>query len=553
MKLRNLKIGHRLGAGFGALILLMIAITAIGAFQLWHSNSRLGAVVNDRYPATVLVNTIKADLTDMVGNMRNILILNEASASQTELALMGQSSAFVEENSTKLAAMMNTSDEERGHIANLNTQRKNFNDVRDRFVALVKEDQMAPARALMLSQAGSFAQSYVAAVDSLITYQGKQAEVAGAQASSATILSLRVMGAMVVVASVIGIVLSILVTRGITRPLNDAVWLAGKVANGDLSVEIAVNSKDEIGTLMQSLKNMNGSLAGIVGDVRGGTDSIATASVQIASGTAQLSERTEQQANSLRGTSIALAELNETVRQNANNAEMANQLGTTAAATALKGGSVVGQVVSTMSLIKESSQRIGDIIGVIDGIAFQTNILALNAAVEAARAREQGRGFAVVASEVRNLAHRSAAAAREIKELIVDSVEKVEAGHVLVKQAGQTMNEIELAVQKVTSIVAQISDASRVQSTGINSVTESIVVMDDMTQQNAALVEEAMASTESLRDQAAALADAVSVFKLGSDEADIDDDCQAVPQPTSPSERRLAPMPRIRIVPRLEA
>jgi methyl-accepting chemotaxis protein len=501
----------------------------------------------------VLVNTIKADLTDMVGNMRNILILNEASASQTELALMGQSSAFVEENSTKLAAMMNTSDEERGHIANLNTQRKNFNDVRDRFVALVKEDQMAPARALMLSQAGSFAQSYVAAVDSLITYQGKQAEVAGAQASSATILSLRVMGAMVVVASVIGIVLSILVTRGITRPLNDAVWLAGKVANGDLSVEIAVNSKDEIGTLMQSLKNMNGSLAGIVGDVRGGTDSIATASVQIASGTAQLSERTEQQANSLRGTSIALAELNETVRQNANNAEMANQLGTTAAATALKGGSVVGQVVSTMSLIKESSQRIGDIIGVIDGIAFQTNILALNAAVEAARAREQGRGFAVVASEVRNLAHRSAAAAREIKELIVDSVEKVEAGHVLVKQAGQTMNEIELAVQKVTSIVAQISDASRVQSTGINSVTESIVVMDDMTQQNAALVEEAMASTESLRDQAAALADAVSVFKLGSDEADIDDDCQAVPQPTSPSERRLAPMPRIRIVPRLEA
>ncbi len=543
MKLRNLKIGHRLGAGFGTLIVLMIAITAIGAMQLWQSNARLGAVVNERYPATVLVNTIKADLTDMVGNMRNILVINEAAASQTELALMEQSGAFVEENSAKLATMMNRSPVEREHIATLNTRRKDFNEMRDRFVALVKQGQMLPARDLMMSQVRPFAESYVASVDGLVVYQGKQAEAEGAQAAAATMLSLRLMGAMVLAASIIGIVLSIVVTRGITRPLNDAVAVAGKVADGDLSIDIEVGSTNEIGALMQSLKEMNGSLADIVGEVRGSTDSIATASVEIASGTAQLSVRTEQQADSLRTTSGALGELNETVRQNANNAEMANQLGTAAVATALKGGAVVGQVVTTMNLIKESSRRIGDIIGVIDGIAFQTNILALNAAVEAARAGEQGRGFAVVASEVRNLAHRSAAAAKEIKGLIGDSVVKVEAGHALVEQAGKTMAEIELSVEKVTSIVSQISAACRAQSTGINSVTESIVLMDDMTQQNAALVEEAMAATASLRDQAAVLTEVVNVFKLDAEEEPLEaapEQAVRAPQPMPRRALRLA-------------
>ncbi|WP_075790730.1 methyl-accepting chemotaxis protein [Massilia putida] len=514
MKPSSLKIGHRLGAGFGTLIVLMIVITGISALQLWQSNGRLGVIVKERYPATVLVNTIKADLTDMVGNMRNILVVNDVAASQTQLSLMQQSGEFVEENSVKLAAMMNGSDEERQHIANLNRKRADFNELRGRFVMMVKEGQLAPAKDLMLSQIQPFAESYVAAVDSLIQYQGKQAEAAGEHAAAATAVSLKIMAAIALAASVIGVALSILVTRGITRPLNDAVALAGKVANGDLSVDITVRSTDEIGALMLSLKNMNGSLASIVGDVRAGTDSIATASVEIALGTAQLSERTEQQADSLHATSTAVDELNATVRQNAGNAELANQLGTNAVATALKGGAVVSQVVSTMNLIKESSRRIGDITGVIDSIAFQTNILALNAAVEAARAGEQGRGFAVVAAEVRNLAHRSADAAREIKGLIVDSVGRVDTGHELVEQAGTTMTEIQDAVQKVTAIVAQISAATLAQSTGINAVTEAVAQMDDMTQQNSALVEEAMASTEALRDQAAALASAVSVFKL---------------------------------------
>jgi methyl-accepting chemotaxis protein len=514
MRQLKLRIGHRLGAGFGTLIVLMIIITGIGALQLWQSNARIRVIIDERYPATVLVNTIKADLTDMVGNMRNILLINDVQASQTQLSLMQQSAEFVEESSARLATMMVGSDEEHQHIANLNRKRADFNELRERFIALVKEEQLGPAKDMMLSQIQPFAESYVAAVDSLVQYQGKQVEAAGEQAAAATALSLKIMAAIALAASMVGVALSILVTRGITRPLNDAVALAGQVANGDLSVDIAVRSTDEIGTLMLSLKNMNSSLASIVGDVRGGTDSIAMASVEIASGTARLSERTEQQSNSLHATSTAVGELNAAVRQNADDAELANQLGTSAAATALTGAEVVGRVVSTMNLIKESSRRIGDIIGVIDSIAFQTNILALNASVEAARAGEHGRGFAVVAAEVRNLAHRSADAAREIKGLIVDSMGRVDTGHELVEQAGATMIDIQDAVRKVTAIVGQISASTLAQSAGINAVTEAVMQMDGMTQQNAALVEEAMASTEALREQAAALAGAVSVFKL---------------------------------------
>ncbi|MES2258522.1 MAG: methyl-accepting chemotaxis protein [Pseudomonadota bacterium] len=514
MKLRNLKIAHRLGAGFGVLIVLMMAITGISAYQLTQGDRRLNAIVNERYPATVLVNTVKSDLTDMVGNMRNIVMLNDPRSSQTELSLMAQSAQFVEENSAKLGPMMNGSVKEREYFAAMKSKQASFNQARDRFVALVKEEQMDQAKSMMSSEMRSFLESYVGAVDIMIEYQGKQAQAAGEEATANTHLSLRLLAALAGAATLLGVTLAMQVTRGITRPLNDAVALADKVAKGDLSAAITVHSSDEIGKLMLSLKHMNGNLANIVGDVRSGTDSIATASIEIASGTAQLSLRTEQQASSLRATSCAVGELNDTVRENAQNAELANRLGTTAAATALRGGAVVGQVVSTMSLIKASSRRIGDIIGVIDGIAFQTNILALNAAVEAARAGEQGRGFAVVASEVRNLAQRSAAAAKEIKGLIGDSVDKVDAGHVLVEQAGVTMAEIETAVQRVTDIVAQISIASTAQSSGINSVTQAIVDMDDMTQQNAALVEQAMAATESLRDQASGLANAVSVFKL---------------------------------------
>ena len=303
--------------------------------------------------------------------------------------------------------------------------------------------------------------------------------------------------------------------RVIAKPLADAVKVARSVAAGDLTNKIEITSSDETGQLLQALKEMNESLVRIVSEVRGGTETIATASSQIASGNMDLSARTETQASSLEETASSMEELTSTVKQNADSAYQANQLAMSESQVAVKGGAVVSEVVSTMGSINESARKIVDIIGVIDSIAFQTNILALNAAVEAARAGEQGRGFAVVATEVRQLAQRSAAAAKEIKSLIDDSVEKVDTGAKLVDQAGATMKEIVDSVKRVTDIMGEISTASKEQTDGIEQVNQAIAQMDEVTQQNAALVEEAAAAAASLQDQAVSLSHVVSVFKLG--------------------------------------
>ena len=313
---------------------------------------------------------------------------------------------------------------------------------------------------------------------------------------------------------ILAILLSIWIVRSITRPLTSAVKVADSVAAGDLTQRIDIDSRDEIGQLMQALKRMNEGLVSIVSQVRASTDTIATASGQIASGNLDLSARTEQQASSLEETASSMEELTSTVKQNADNARQANQLAVATSEVAVKGGTVVSEVVHTMEEINASSKKIVDIIGVIDGIAFQTNILALNAAVEAARAGEQGRGFAVVASEVRNLAQRSASAAKEIKTLISDSVSKVESGSKLVNQAGTTMEEVVGSVRRVTDIMAEIMAATAEQSSGIEQVNQAITQMDQVTQQNAALVEEAAAAAESMQSQAAVLASLVGTFKL---------------------------------------
>jgi methyl-accepting chemotaxis protein len=297
---------------------------------------------------------------------------------------------------------------------------------------------------------------------------------------------------------------------------------------------VEVDRKDEIGQLLQGLHDMSQNLLKTVREVRSGADTIATASSEIATGNLDLSSRTEQQAGSLEETASAIEQLTSTVKQNADNAREANQLALTASNVAVEGGAVVGQVVDTMGAINESSRRIVDIISVIDGIAFQTNILALNAAVEAARAGEQGRGFAVVASEVRSLAQRSASAAKEIKSLIDDSVDKVGSGTRLVEQAGKTMTEVVSSVKRVSDIVAEISAATQEQSTGIGEVNHAITQMDQVTQQNAALVEEAAAAAGSLQDQAAKLAQVVSVFKLDNDQI------AAVPKAAAPM-RNITP------------
>jgi len=353
-------------------------------------------------------------------------------------------------------------------------------------------------------------------------------------------------GASIVLAVVLaGLILAVAawVMRSITTSLRDAVSVAGQVAGGDLVTTIVADRHDEMGRLLQALAAMQGSLRKVVGDVRLSVQELSRTSVDIAQGNLDLSRRTEEQASSLEETASSIEELASSVKQNAENARRANQLAAGASGVAAKGGEIVGQVVQRMGAITGSSRKISDIIGVIDGIAFQTNILALNAAVEAARAGEQGRGFAVVAGEVRSLAQRSAEAAKEIKALIVNSVAEVESGSKLVDEAGRTMEEIVSSVKGVTSIMTEITAASQEQSSGIEQVSQAIAQMDHVTQQNAALVEEASAAAESMRQQAARLTDAVAVFRVGADEASVEEGAPALASEVSQASRET-PRPK---------
>jgi methyl-accepting chemotaxis protein-1 (serine sensor receptor) len=331
-----------------------------------------------------------------------------------------------------------------------------------------------------------------------------------AQAKSATTTMLLALA----ILTIMGTTLTYLIIRSVIHPLHSAIEIARTVASGDLTMDIMVVSKDETGQLLHALKDMTENLVRIVTQVRVGTDAIATGSSEIASGNLDLSSRTEQQASALEETASSMEEITSTVKQNADNAKQANQFAASASDVAYRGREVVSQVVMTMDSINEASKKIVDIIAVIDGIAFQTNILALNAAVEAARAGEQGRGFAVVASEVRNLAQRSASAAKEIKTLIGASVERIDAGGKYVAQAGATMDEIMESVKRVTDVMGEITTATQEQSAGIEQVNQAIGQMDQVTQQNAALVEEAAAAAASLQTQATQLSETVSAFKL---------------------------------------
>ena len=368
------------------------------------------------------------------------------------------------------------------------------------------------------------------------------ADAAAAQAHRASIVSIILMA----VAGGAGIVIGIWFSRRITRPVEDALKVANSIAGGDLTTAVKVVGHDEIAMLSKALATMQGSLASVVGNVRANSESVATAASQISQGSNDLSARTEEQASALQEAAASMEQLGSTVRLNAENAMSANQLALGASTVARKGGSVVGEVVETMKGINDSSKRIVDIIAVIDGIAFQTNILALNAAVEAARAGEQGRGFAVVAGEVRSLAQRSADAAKEIKSLISASVERVEHGTALVDRAGETMTEIVTSIARVTDIMGEISAASTEQSTGVNQIGEAIAQMDQATQQNAALVEESAAAAESLRDQAHQLVEAVAVFKLRRAEAGFDQRAArpAAAAPKAAPVRQPAPVAR---------
>ena len=388
-----------------------------------------------------------------------------------------------------------------------------FFDAVDKISAMIAEGKVEESREFLFNQKDVIAKSvevYKAHNDYNLVLAKKAESEANSIVASARWQA--VLLALLVAAAVAAI--GLVVTRRLIKSLDYAIYISEKVASGDLTEKIDESSKDEFGLLLHALKTMNDSLLNIVGQVRSGTDTITAASSEIAHGNMELSSRTETQASSLEETAASMEELTSTVKQNADNARQANQLAATASEVAAKGGAVVSEVVETMGAINESSKKIVDIISVIDGIAFQTNILALNAAVEAARAGEQGRGFAVVASEVRNLAQRSAAAAKEIKELIGNSVEKVEMGSKLVDQAGSTMSEVVGSIRRVNDIMAEITAASQEQSLGIAQVNDAIIQMDSVTQQNAALVEEAAAAAGAMQEQAAKLTQVVSIFKM---------------------------------------
>ncbi|MFL6657476.1 MAG: methyl-accepting chemotaxis protein [Massilia sp.] len=510
---KNISIGQRLAFGFGTVIFLLLLLAGLSYLRISSLNQEVATMVDARYPKTVAANGIKADVNEATRSMLNVLIMTDPSQIAKELANIETSNA----NATKaLAELTKTTTDATGQkiLAEIETVRKRFIPGQKTFVGLINEDKKDDAMVKFMFSLRPQQGKYFEQLDKFVAYQNAEMVTAGKEASATTARTQLFIKLLTAIAAGLSLAVAFLATRSITRPLKEAVLVAQRVADGDLTSEIEVSSNDETGQMMQALKDMNASLIKIVAEVRAGTNSIAEASSEIASGNLDLSSRTEQQADSLGQTSSSMRELTDTVQQNADNARQANQLAAKASEVAVRGGSVVSHVIETMGSITESSKKIVDIIGVIDGIAFQTNILALNAAVEAARAGEQGRGFAVVASEVRNLAQRSAGAAKEIKALIGDSVTKVREGSTLVEQAGVTMEEVVASVRRVTDIMGEITSASQEQSVGIAHVNTTILEMDETTQQNAALVEEAAAAAASMQDQAANLARVVSVFKL---------------------------------------
>jgi methyl-accepting chemotaxis protein len=519
MNLSNMKVGQRLGLGFALVLLLLVAVTVVGILRMAQIQDRLDHVVSVNNVVTRLVVDMRNNVSERLNSLRTLTLMTNPDDMEPELERFKVQTGKYDELKKKLAAKFAA--ESTPQEKTLLSQIEGYEGTAMPAIAKASELYLAnkaeDATRVMIKEIRPVQKKWMEGLEQLATMEDKQNAQSQIDAGAAFTNARNFMLILLAFAVALGVAAAVVITRSLLRQLGAepgyTAKIATSIAHGDLAIDINTD-RAVAGSLLVEMNNMRGSLVDIVGQVRAGTETIGTASREIAAGNIDLSSRTEMQASSLEKTASAMEELTSTVKQNADNAREANLLAASASEVARKGGEVVSQVVDTMGSINTSANKIVDIIGVIDGIAFQTNILALNAAVEAARAGEQGRGFAVVASEVRNLAQRSAAAAKEIKTLIGDSVEKVAAGSKLVGQAGVTMDEVVASVKRVTDIMSEIASASQEQSAGIEQVNLSIIEMDGMTQQNAALVEQAAAAAQSLQDQAGELQRVVSVFRL---------------------------------------
>jgi methyl-accepting chemotaxis protein len=512
------RVSTRLAAGFGIVIASVLALATYGGLRLHDIDAEVDFVVSDRMVRVDRLDDLKDNANVSARALRNLLLLDAAdnSAREAERKRIADAQAKSADLIKVITASLNT-DKGRHLMTELSGAGVQYAALLDQAMQLVAGGKDPEARAMLFKEIRPVQSAYFKGIDDLVDLQQalmkQSAKQAGEMAHSATLVML----ALALAAAVAGSVVAWNIIRGLGRQLGGEPAYAREVAReigaGNLALEVHVNAGADK-SLLAEMKHMQQQLAGIVAQVRSSSDSIATGSAQIATGNADLSQRTEEQASNLEQTAASMEQLSGTVKASADTAGHANELAGSASLAATKGGEMVGRVVGTMQEIAASSKKIADIIGVIDGIAFQTNILALNAAVEAARAGEQGRGFAVVASEVRSLASRSAEAAKEIKSLIGASVEKVETGTQQVNDAGASMGEIVSQVKRVSELISEISRATIEQSTGIGQVGEAVTQLDQVTQQNAALVEESAAAADSLKQQAARMAEVVSVFKL---------------------------------------
>jgi len=521
--MKKMNVSARLALGFGLVLTLLIIISALGFYAEGILYNRLDSIARVNNAEAKLANALKSTVRDRIIALRNVALLSDPDEVSKQVAIIGKQDLAYQDAYGKLgqifAQEVGTTQRERDLYAQLKDDELATKPLWDKAIKLGEANDKVGATEVMLKQARIKSNAWIGRLDELADFEGELNDQAATDAANTYATIRLITWSVVALALAVGTLAAVVITRGILRQLGGepaaAQEVASQIADGNLTVKVQLTEGDK-SSLMASLELMRKNLSDIVSGIKTSAESISVAAGEIAQGNVDLSQRTEEQAASLEETAASMEELTSTVRQNTDNARQGSTLAAAASQTAAAGGEAVQKVVATMEDISASSTRVAEIISVIEGIAFQTNILALNAAVEAARAGEQGRGFAVVAGEVRTLAQRSATAAKEIKDLISTSVEHVTAGSRLVSDAGNTMSEVVRSVQRVSDIIGEVASASTEQSTGIEQVNVAVNQMDEVTQQNAALVEQASAAAQAMSDQAQSLRDAVAIFRIES-------------------------------------